>query len=139
MTLPYNAQVNPHLGDPGITTMHGDAQSSDATPLPGPGAGEWTITGTKLGGACPTILAGRDGYIQVLCTQVFAHGEFITPKLSILDPLSHLDIPKGALLGGVYAYLDAKDRMVLVDVPSACSVWPTVATDAISVLRSALI
>ena len=50
-----------------------------------------------------------------------------------------MDIPKGALLGGVYAYLDAKDRMVLVDVPSACSVWPTVATDAISVLRSALI
>ena len=26
-----------------------------------------------------------------------------------------MDIPKGALLGGVYAYLDAKDRMVLVD------------------------
>ena len=120
MTPTYNAQVNPHLGAPGITTMHGDAQSSDATPLAGPGAGNWKITGTKLGGACPTILAGRDGFIQVLCTQVFAHGEFITPKLSILDPhtgreLSHLDIPKGALLGGVYAYLDAQDRMVLVD------------------------
>lgn len=97
MTLPYNAQVNPHLGDPGITTMHGDAQSSDATPLPGPGAGEWTITGTKLGGACPTILAGRDGYIQVLCTQVFAHGEFITPKLSILDPL-----PVGSFLTWIF-------------------------------------
>ena len=120
MTPTYNAQANPHLGAPGITTMHGDAQSSDATPLAGPGAGNWKITGTKLGGACPTILAGRDGFIQVLCTQVFAHGEFITPKLSILDPytgreLSHLDIPKGALLGGVYAYLDAQDRMVLVD------------------------
>lgn len=120
MTPTYNAQANPHLGAPGITTMHGDAQSSDATPLAGPGAGDWKITGTKLGGACPTILAGRDGFIQVLCTQVFAHGEFITPKLSILDPhtgreLSHLDIPKGALLGGVYAYLDAQDRMVLVD------------------------
>lgn len=120
MNITYNAQRNPHLGAPGVTTMHGEAQSSDATPLPGPGAGQWRITGTKLGGACPTILAGRDGFIQVLCTQVFAHGEFITPKLSILDPhtgreLSHLDIPKGALLGGVYAYLDAKDRMVLVD------------------------
>ena len=143
MTPTYNAQVNPHLGAPGITTMHGDAQSSDATPLAGPGAGNWKITGTKLGGACPTILAGRDGFIQVLCTQVFAHGEFITPKLSILDPhtgreLSHLDIPKGALLGGVYAYLDAQDRMVLVDGSQCLLRSPTLLTDAASELMSVL-
>ena len=143
MTPTYNAQANPHLGAPGITTMHGDAQSSDATPLAGPGAGDWKITGTKLGGACPTILAGRDGFIQVLCTQVFAHGEFITPKLSILDPhtgreLSHLDIPKGALLGGVYAYLDAQDRMVLVDGSQCLLRSPTLLTVAASELMSVL-
>ncbi|MDO5751042.1 MAG: 6-pyruvoyl tetrahydrobiopterin synthase [Rothia sp. (in: high G+C Gram-positive bacteria)] len=120
MALIYNAQANPHIGSLGVATMHGDAQSSDATPLPGPGANRWNVSMTRLGGACPTILAGRDGLIQVLCTQVFAHGEFITPKISILDPntgreLGHLDIPKGALLGGVYAYLDSRDRMVLVD------------------------
>lgn len=40
MNITYNAQRNPHLGAPGVTTMHGEAQSSDATPLPGPGAGQ---------------------------------------------------------------------------------------------------
>ncbi|GAA1347045.1 6-pyruvoyl tetrahydrobiopterin synthase [Falsarthrobacter nasiphocae] len=115
----YNATANPHLGGSGVATMHGDAQGSDATPLAGPGAKRWKVTKTKLGGACPTILAGSDGFIQVLCTQVFADGKFLTPKLSILDArgreLSSLNLPKGALLGGVYAYLDNEDRMVLVD------------------------
>lgn len=115
----YNAEVNPHIGSPGVTTMHGEAQSSDATPLPGPGKGPWNVTKIPLGGACPTVLAGQDGIIQVLCTQVAAEGQFLVPKVVTISPtgqeLAHLNLPKGALLGGVYAYLDAQDRMVLVD------------------------
>lgn len=116
----YNAEVNPHLGLPGVTTMHGDAQASDCTPLPGPGARPWRVRKTPLGGACPTVLVGTDKFVQVLCTQVFSDKlEMLVPKIVILHPdgteLAKLDLPKGALLGGVYAYLDQHNRMVLVD------------------------
>lgn len=119
-TLTYNAEVNPHLGAPGVTTMHGDAQASDCTPLRGPGANRWNVRKTALGGACPTVLVGSDHFVQVLCTQVFSENlEMLVPKISILSPagveLAKMDLPKGALLGGVYAYLDAQNRMVLVD------------------------
>jgi len=45
---------------------------------------------------------------------------FLQPKVAILDPeagrtLGSLEVPKGALLGGVYAYIDHQDRMVFVD------------------------
>lgn len=58
--------------------------------------------------------------MQVLCTQVFSDKlEMLVPKIVILHPdgteLAKLDLPKGALLGGVYAYLDQHNRMVLVD------------------------
>ncbi|MDO4820466.1 MAG: 6-pyruvoyl tetrahydrobiopterin synthase [Rothia sp. (in: high G+C Gram-positive bacteria)] len=119
-TLHYNAEVNPHLGAPGVTTMHGDAQASDCTPYAGPGANRWNIKNTYLGGACPTVLVGSDHFVQVLCTQIFSDKlQMLVPKIVILDPagneLAKLDLPKGALLGGVYAYLDAQNRMVLVD------------------------
>lgn len=119
-THTYNAETNPHLGSPGVTTMHGDAQASDCTPLPGPGAQPWSVRKTPLGGACPTVLVGSDHFVQVLCTQVFSKNlQMLVPKIVILHPdgteLAMLDLPKGALLGGVYAYLDQKDRMVLVD------------------------
>ena len=119
-THSYNAEVNPFLGSPGVTTMHGDAQASDCTPLAGPGAQPWTVSKTPLGGACPTVLVGKDTFVQVLCTQVFSDKlQMLVPKIVILHPngteLAKLDLPKGALLGGVYAYLDEKDRMVLVD------------------------
>lgn len=143
MTPTYNAQANPHLGAPGITTMHGDAQSSDATPLAGPGAGDWKITGTKLGGACPTILAGRDGFIQVLCTQVFAHGEFITPKLSILDPhtgreLSHLTSRRAHCSVACMPTLTRRTAWFWWMALSACCASPTLLTVATSELMSVL-
>lgn len=120
VTRTYNAEINPHLGAAGVTTMHGDAQASDCTPLAGPGARPWRISKTKLGGACPTVLVGSDHFVQVLCTQVFSEKlQLLVPKVVILDPsgteLTKLDLPKGALLGGVYAYLDNQNRMVLVD------------------------
>ena len=68
MPVSYNAQQNPYLGINSLATMHGDAQSSDATPFAGPGdpgvGGTWEVTFTNHWAACPTILAGQDGYLQ---------------------------------------------------------------------------
>lgn len=108
--------ANPHLGPPGTATMHGDAESSDATPFAGPGTGNVDSDFRELAAACPTILQGADGMPQALCTKIIDRA----PKVFLLDPangqpLASLDLSKGSLLGGVYAYLDSSDRMVTVD------------------------
>jgi hypothetical protein len=59
---------NPYAGPPGTATMHGDTGSSDATPLPGPGAGGLTSKRVALQSACPTVLVGADTYPVALCT-----------------------------------------------------------------------
>lgn len=108
--------ANPHLGPLGTATMHGDAESSDATPFAGPGTGDVDSDFRELFAACPTILQGADGMPQALCTKITDRA----PKVFLLDPsngqpLASLDLTKGSLLGGVYAYLDNQDRMVTVD------------------------
>lgn len=108
--------ANPHLGPPGTATMHGDAESSDATPFAGPGTGSVDSDFRELAAACPTILQGADGMPQALCTKIIDRA----PTVFLLDPangqpLASLDLSKGSLLGGVYAYLDSSDRMVTVD------------------------
>lgn len=124
MSFRYNAPPNPYLGPAGSATMHCDAQSSDVTPLAGPGvpaAGRsWSVRTIGLGGAFPTILAGADGVIQVLCTKVMSSTlTALQPNITTLsaqgEVLDDLNLPKGALLGGVYAYVDHDSRMVLVD------------------------
>ncbi|MER8183687.1 hypothetical protein [Kitasatospora sp. NPDC094015] len=107
---------NPYAGPDGTATMHGDTGSSDATPLPGPGAGQLTSHRTALASACPTVLVGTDGYPVALCTAIFG----LTPTVHLLDPadgrsLAELPLAKGSLLGGVYAYLDDRDQLVAVD------------------------
>ncbi|MFG2817977.1 hypothetical protein ACGFX4_00995 [Kitasatospora sp. NPDC048365] len=107
---------NPYAGPDGTATMHGDTGSSDATPLPGPPAGSLGSHRTALASACPTVLVGADGYPVALCTEIFGR----TPTVHLLDPagggsLAELSLPKGSLLGGVYAYLDHQDRLVAVD------------------------
>ncbi|MEU3461893.1 hypothetical protein ABZ721_18375 [Streptomyces sp. NPDC006733] len=107
---------NPYAGPDGTATMHGDTGSSDATPLPGPGAGALASHRTALASACPTVLVGGDGFPVALCTTIFG----LTPTVHLLDPatgasLAELPIAKGSLLGGVYAYLDNRDRLVAVD------------------------
>ncbi|MBL1076086.1 hypothetical protein JK358_16935 [Nocardia sp. 2] len=108
--------ANPYLGPVGTATMHGDAESSDATPFPGPGTGDIRADFHEQAAACPTILQGADGLPQALCTKIIDRA----PKVLLLDPnsgdtLAALDLTKGSLLGGVYAYLDDQDRMVTVD------------------------
>lgn len=107
---------NPGLGAAGSATMHADSESSDTTPYAGPGEGTVHARFTELASACPTILAGADGYPQALCTSITGR----TPTVHLLDPdsgrsVASLRLAKGSLLGGVYAYLDAGDRMVTVD------------------------
>ncbi|MEV7182073.1 hypothetical protein [Kitasatospora sp. NPDC093679] len=107
---------NPYAGPEGTATMHGDTGSSDATPLPGPGAGPLTSRRVALASACPTVLVGSDGYPVALCTPILGQ----VPTVHLLDPatgdsIAELTVAKGSLLGGVYAYLDQLDRLVLVD------------------------
>ncbi len=124
MPFTYNAPANPYLGPAGAATMHCDAQASDATPLSGPGipasGGKWNVKTIPLGGACPTILSGADGIIQILCTKVLSSDLIgLQPNVTTMSSdgtvLNDLNLPKGALLGGVYAYVDNENRMVLVD------------------------
>ncbi|MER6350236.1 hypothetical protein ACWC10_37055 [Streptomyces sp. NPDC001595] len=107
---------NPYAGPDGTATMHGDTGSSDTTPLAGPGAGALASKRVALASACPTVLVGSDGYPVVLCTPIFGQ----VPTVHLLDPddgssLASLQLTKGSLLGGVYAYLDDQDRLVVVD------------------------
>lgn len=142
MPVSYNAQQNPYLGINSLATMHGDAQSSDATPFAGPGdpgvGGTWKVTFTNHWAACPTILAGQDGYIQALMTQFLgSDAKLRKPKLAIIEPasgaqLGTIEIPTGALLGGVYAYLDADSNLVMVDGTNALT-WISHSQDGMKV------
>lgn len=142
MPVSYNAQQNPSLGINSLATMHGDAQSSDATPFAGPGdpgvGGTWKVTFTNHWAACPTILAGQDGYIQALMTQFLGSDAKVRkPKLAIIEPasgaqLGAMEIPTGALLGGVYAYLDADSNLVMVDGTNALT-WISHSQDGMKV------
>ncbi|MFE7798535.1 hypothetical protein [Nocardia sp. NPDC057440] len=114
------APPNPHLGPLGTATMHGDAGSSDATPLAGPGPGDVSVGVYPLVAACPTLLQGSDGLVVALCTAIAGQA----PVVHLLDPaggtplgasLASLTLAKGSLLGGVYAYLDNADRLMVVD------------------------
>ncbi|MFE5731010.1 hypothetical protein ACFQ7A_08930 [Streptomyces sp. NPDC056528] len=107
---------NPYAGPDGTATMHGDTGSSDTTPLAGPGAGALASKRVALASACPTVLVGSDGHPVVLCTPIFGQ----VPTVHLLNPadgssLATLQLTKGSLLGGVYAYLDDEDRLVVVD------------------------
>lgn len=110
------APPNPHLGPMGTATMHGDAGSSDATPLAGPGSGPVEATQIPLLSACPTLLEGSDGRVVALCTAIAGQ----QPTVHLLDTdnsrsVASLPLVKGSLLGGVYAFLDDRNRLVAVD------------------------
>ncbi|MGW1521669.1 hypothetical protein [Streptomyces sp. NPDC002287] len=107
---------NPFTAANGAATMHGDTASSGTTASPGPGTGAVDYSRTALASACPTVVVGGDGYVVALCTTIFGR----TPTVHLLDPvtgadLASLALSKGSLFGGVYAYLDHEDRLVVVD------------------------
>ncbi len=114
------APPNPFMAPQGLASLHNDAESSDAGPLPGPGAHLAAIFGYPLLAACPTIMQGTDALVLALCTADLNQ----TPTIFLIDPsgiaprvvpLASLRVAKGSLLGGVYAYLDNNNRVVMID------------------------
>jgi hypothetical protein len=96
--------------------MHGDAASSDTTPLAGPGAGPLSVTSKTFLNACSTVLIRSDSKPFVLCTTFFGRD----PIVRLLNKnngnsLADITLSSSSLLGGVYAYLDSSDRMIMVD------------------------
>jgi hypothetical protein len=105
---------NPYTAANGAATMHGDSESSGASPYPGPGTGTQVVTSNELAAACPTILQGSDGMPVALCTSIAERN----PVVYLLDPttgstLASLNLPAGNLFAGVYAYMDQENRVVL--------------------------
>ena len=112
----FNQAAGPDVGSTGAACMHGDMESSDTTPLSGPGFSDAQVDSHNFLSACPTILVRSDGYPFVLSTSILTR----SPVARILDPetgneMGHLSLNAGSLLGGVYAYLDSQDRLVMVD------------------------
>jgi streptogramin lyase len=79
-----------------------------------------SVSAYPLGAACPTLLEGSDNLVVALCTAIVGQA----PMVYLIDPadsapighaLAALPLAKGSLLGGVYAYLDDQDRLVVVD------------------------
>ncbi len=108
--------ANPHVGLDGAASMHGDTSSSDTTPLPGPGAGAVDVIAHNFLSACPTILVRSDGKPLVLCTDMLTR----KPVVRLLkrrngEQKASLTLEAGSLLGGVYAFIDQHDRLVMVD------------------------
>lgn len=111
-----STQANPWVGTHGAAGMHGDTLSSDTTPLTGPGSESLESSFSLKAAACPTMLIRKDGKPMVLCTAWLGR----KPTVHLLDKnnsrtLASLSLPAGSLLGGVYAFLDNKDRLVMVD------------------------
>jgi hypothetical protein len=108
--------ANPYTAANGAATMHGDSESSNASPYPGPGTGTQVAVPNELAAACPTVLQGSDGMPVALCTSILGRN----PVVYLLDPatgatLASLSLPAGNLFAGVYAYMDQEDRVVLFD------------------------
>lgn len=120
-TQPYgpNAPADPAMGAPGTATMHADAASSDSTPLPGPGAQSVSVKKVGLKSACPSILTGTDDMPVAVCTKISNR----TPYVHLLDPSTGESLVSKKLVrskssdlaGGIYSYLDPKNRLVLVN------------------------
>jgi hypothetical protein len=114
------APPNPFMAPNGLASMHNDAESANAGPLPGPGARLVPIVAYPLLAACPSIVQGTDGLVLALCTSDVTQA----PVVHLIDPggilprvvpLASLQITKGGLLGGVYAYLDNNNQLVMID------------------------
>ncbi|WP_433831755.1 hypothetical protein ACQP2E_14350 [Actinoplanes sp. CA-015351] len=110
------APQNPYTAPAGGASTHGDSASAKTFTGRGPAGSSVKVTRSTLLSACPTLLHGADGQLLGLCTEYIGQA----PALHLLDKtsgssLAKLSITKGTLLGGVYAYVDNLDRVVIVD------------------------
>ena len=111
----------PGLGPAGTATVHGDAAATDTLPGRGPGVAP-PITGALTGATCSTVFVGSDGMPVALCTSYVGLNPPtpLAPTVKLFHPatadvLAEVQLAKGALLGGVYGYLDDRDRVVVAD------------------------
>ncbi|MGN0099664.1 MAG: hypothetical protein ACI39C_01870 [Dietzia sp.] len=111
----------PGLGPAGTATVHGDAASTDTLPGRGPGAHPAIASGLT-GATCSTVFVGSDGMPVALCTAYLGltPPTPLAPTVKLFHPdtaavLAEVQLTKGALLGGVYGYLDDRDRVVVAD------------------------
>ncbi len=111
--------------------MHGDPESSDSTAFPGPGRGAHLAGSSVPGGVCAATFVTGDGYPMSLCTAYVertprrgasgvAGVDVAVPVVTLFHPktarvLAKLPLAKGDLFGGVYGFLDARDRVVVAD------------------------
>ncbi|WP_437340136.1 hypothetical protein [Gordonia rubripertincta] len=127
MSIAYPAAAHPDsatrgLGPADTSLMHGDLASTDTTGHRGPGRGARLAASSIPGGACAATFVGSDGMPVALCTQFVALSPptFAAPTVVLFDPrtaqpLASTQLTKGGLLGGVYGYLDDRDRVVVAD------------------------
>ena len=111
----------PGLGPAGTATVHGDAASTDTLPGRGPGVNP-AIASSITGATCSTVFIGSDGMPVALCTSYVGLNPPtpLAPTVKLFHPdtadvLAEVQLAKGALLGGVYGYLDDRDRVVVAD------------------------
>ncbi|GAB07489.1 hypothetical protein M2359_003630 [Gordonia amarae] len=110
------------VGPAGTSLMHGDLASTDSTPLPGPGRTARVAASSVPGGACAATFVGSDGLVLSLCTAFVGlrPPQVAVATVVLFDPgtaavLAVEQLTKGGLLGGVYGYLDDRDRVVVAD------------------------
>lgn len=111
----------PGLGPAGTATVHGDAASTDTMPGRGPGVNPAIVSGLT-GATCSTVFIGSDDMPVALCTSYIGMNPPTpaAPTVKLFHPdtaevLAEVQLAKGALLGGVYGYLDDRDRVVVAD------------------------
>ncbi|MBY4574529.1 hypothetical protein ACN94_13140 [Gordonia paraffinivorans] len=126
LSIAYPAAAQPDttsgLGPSDTSLMHGDPASTDSTGHRGPGRGARLAASSVPGGACAATFIGSDGMPVSLCTQFVGTSPpaFAAPSVVLFDPrtaqpLASRQLAKGGLLGGVYGYLDDRDRVVVAD------------------------
>lgn len=110
------APENAFTAADGLATQHGDSAASDTSPLVGPGAGAVLGERVDLLAACPSLLVTSRGQTAAVCTQIAnrAPAVFLLAKDGA-TPIATLPLAGGELFGGVYPYLDADDRLFVVD------------------------
>ncbi|MGB3695897.1 MAG: hypothetical protein WBA05_00545 [Gordonia sp. (in: high G+C Gram-positive bacteria)] len=112
----------PGAGPAGTSLMHGDPESTDSTAYRGPGRSARVAAAGVPGGVCAATFVSGDGYVLSLCTAYLAGDppQVATPVVTMFDPrtaqpIARLPLTKGQLLGGVYGFLDDRDRVVVAD------------------------
>ncbi|WP_416382151.1 hypothetical protein [Nocardia higoensis] len=112
----------PDVGPAGTALMHGDLASTDSTPHPGPGPGARAAAWSMPGAVCSATFLTSEGRPVALCTAFVGLDPLtvVSPTVLMFDPITarpvaSLQLAEGGLLGGVYGYLDSRDRVVVAD------------------------